>query len=173
MSLYGVGLNVTIQKILLDLKLHLTRQGGLGPRNLARVFRNLDKNQNGKLDIKELEAGLAEIGFFPKIVDLQALVKYFDLDGDGNLSHAEFVRALREPLNPRRRKMVEKIFRSLDRDRSGVIEVIDVSTLFFLCGSSTSSQHLRHLKTQRREVRKKDKRGSFGRLLVRLRRSCR
>ena len=32
---------------------------------------------------------------FPKKVELQALVKYYDVDGDGNISYEEFIRGLR------------------------------------------------------------------------------
>ena len=32
---------------------------------------------------------------FPKKVELQALVKYYDVDGDGNISYEEFLRGLR------------------------------------------------------------------------------
>lgn len=32
---------------------------------------------------------------FPKKVELQALIKYYDVDGDGNVSYEEFIRGLR------------------------------------------------------------------------------
>ena len=32
---------------------------------------------------------------FPKKVELQALVKYYDMDGDGNITYEEFLRGLR------------------------------------------------------------------------------
>jgi len=47
---------------------------------------------------------------FPKIVEVQALMKFYDVDGDGNITYDEFVRGLREPLNERRLKIVEKAF---------------------------------------------------------------
>lgn len=56
---------------------------------------------------------------FPKKVELQALLKYYDVDGDGNISYEEFIRGLREELTDRRKAMVEKAFRMLDRDGSG------------------------------------------------------
>jgi calcyphosin len=49
--------------------------------------------------------------FFPKIVEVQALMKFFDSDGDGNISYEEFLKGLRDPLNERRLKIVEKAFR--------------------------------------------------------------
>lgn len=32
---------------------------------------------------------------FPKKVELQALMKYYDVDGDGNITYDEFLRGLR------------------------------------------------------------------------------
>jgi len=46
-------------------------------------------------------------------------MKYYDIDGDGNISYDEFIRGLRDELTPRRKNMVEKAFSMLDRDRSG------------------------------------------------------
>jgi Ca2+-binding EF-hand superfamily protein len=43
---------------------------------------------------------------FPKIVEIQALMKYYDVDGDGNITYEEFIRGLRDPLSDRRKKMV-------------------------------------------------------------------
>jgi hypothetical protein len=37
-------------------------------------------------------------------------MKYYDIDGDGNITYEEFIRGLREPLTERRLKMVEKAF---------------------------------------------------------------
>ena len=32
---------------------------------------------------------------FPKKVELQALMRHYDVDGDGNVSYEEFIRGLR------------------------------------------------------------------------------
>jgi hypothetical protein len=42
---------------------------------------------------------------FPKKVELQALMKYYDVDGDGNISYDEFLRGLRYAI--RRYPMLE------------------------------------------------------------------
>jgi calcyphosin len=57
-------------------------------------------------------------------------MKYYDVDGDGNVSYEEFVRGLREPLTERRRKIVEKAFKLLDKDGSGVITVYDIIKVY-------------------------------------------
>lgn len=79
---------------------------------------------------------------FPKKVELQALMKYYDTDGDGNVSYEEFMRGLRygyfansnrinyrEELTDRRKRMVEKAFTMLDRNGSGEITISDIGML--------------------------------------------
>jgi Ca2+-binding EF-hand superfamily protein len=50
-------------------------------------------------------------------------MKYYDIDGDGNIGYEEFIRGLREPLNERRTNMVKKAFEQMDKDGSGKITV--------------------------------------------------
>jgi len=45
---------------------------------------------------------LAAYGLFPKKTDIQALMKFYDTDGDGNVSYDEFLRGLRDPLSDRK-----------------------------------------------------------------------
>ena len=62
---------------------------------------------------------MAAFGIFPKKVELQALMKFYDVDGDGNISYEEFLSGLREDLSERRVRIVQKAFAMLDRDGSG------------------------------------------------------
>lgn len=48
-------------------------------------------------------------------------MKFYDVDGDGNISYDEFLSGLREELTERRVNMVKKAFAILDTDGSGVI----------------------------------------------------
>jgi Ca2+-binding EF-hand superfamily protein len=66
----------------------------------------MDFNGNKKLDIGEFEQALAAFGLFPKKVELQALMKFYDCDSDGNISYDEFLRGLRDELTERRMAMV-------------------------------------------------------------------
>ena len=68
--------------------------------------------------------------FFPKKIELQALIKFYDVDGDGNVSYEEFLRSLRDEMSTRRVKMVQKIFARLDRDGSGRIDINDVLGIY-------------------------------------------
>jgi len=62
----------------------------------------MDNNGNKKLDKEEFTNALNTFGIFPKIVEVQALMKFYDVNEDGNISFEEFLRGLRSPLTERR-----------------------------------------------------------------------
>ena len=67
---------------------------------------------------------------FPKKVDVQALMKFYDIDGDGNITYEEFIRGLRNPLSERREKIVRAAFAQMDRDGSGEITIKDIDHIY-------------------------------------------
>lgn len=103
MAFYGVGLDVKVRELNLQLKLAIQSRGGNSLGQLKRIFKQADFNGNGKLDPSEFEDALREFRYFPSLtsrvffkkVELQALMKYYDADGDGNISWNEFVKGLK------------------------------------------------------------------------------
>lgn len=86
--------------------------------------------------------------FFKK-VELQALMKYYDVDGDGQINLEEFLRGLRDPLTERREAMVWRAFALMDRDGSGQIDAKDIGHLYdvsqhreFIEGTKTKDEIL-------------------------------
>ena len=62
-------------------------------------------------------------------------MRFYDIDQDGNISYEEFIKGLRQnlefqlfrdELTERKRAMVQKVFRHLDRNNSGEITVEDI-----------------------------------------------
>ena len=138
-----------VRELNLKFKLAIQQKGGVGIRSLRRIFTQMDFNGNKSLDLSEFEQALAAFGIFPKKVELQALMKFYDVNGDGNISYDEFLSGLREELSPRRVNMVKKVFAMLDKDVSGKIEVSDIDGIYdvsmnpeFLEGKKTRNEIL-------------------------------
>jgi len=130
MAFYGVNLDVMVRELNLKFKLAIQQKGGVGIRSLKRIFDRMDFNGNKKLDSGEFEQALAAFGLFPKKVELQALMKFYDIDNDGNVSYEEFLRGLRDELTPRRKNMVMKAFVMMDKDGSGAIALNDIAGIY-------------------------------------------
>lgn len=54
------------------------------------------------------------------------LFSAFDINRDGTIQYDEFLRIIRGDLNDYRKSLVERAFKKLDRDGSGVVEVNDL-----------------------------------------------
>jgi Ca2+-binding EF-hand superfamily protein len=57
-------------------------------------------------------------------------LKFYDVNGDGNISYEEFLSGLREELTERRLNMVQKAFASLDKDGSGNLDRSDIAGIY-------------------------------------------
>lgn len=119
-----------VRELNLKFKLAIQQKGGVGLRSLKVIFKRMDHNGNKTLDAGEFEQALAAFGLFPKKVELQALFKYYDINGDGSVGYEEFINGLRDDLNQRRKNMVLKAFAMMDKDGSGVITVQDICNIY-------------------------------------------
>ena len=49
---------------------------------------------NGDIDARDLEAVLNEMGYGIDLQEAQDMINFFDKDGDGSISFAEFIRVI-------------------------------------------------------------------------------
>ena len=54
----------------------------------------------------------------------------FDVNDDGELSYNELISAVTKPMNPYRRDLVAKVFKKLDKDESGKVEVAEFERMY-------------------------------------------
>jgi Ca2+-binding EF-hand superfamily protein len=79
---------------------------------------------------KSLNPWCNRFSLFPKKVEIQALVKYYDTNKDGSISYEEFMSGLKDDLSERRRNMVLKAFAILDKSGDGVVTASDVLHIY-------------------------------------------
>jgi Ca2+-binding EF-hand superfamily protein len=63
MSLYGVGLDIEVKRIVLKLKLNISKRKA-NLYNLRKIFKRYDKDNSGKLCSSGFEEALADFGLF-------------------------------------------------------------------------------------------------------------
>jgi len=59
---YGVGCEVKVKELLLDIKMKMQNKPERGIRYMRTLFKRHDANGNGKLDAEEFEEVLNEFG---------------------------------------------------------------------------------------------------------------
>jgi len=70
---------------------------------LGRAFRIIDNlDGNRKIDSQEFFVGLQELGVKINKTEADALMGYFDSNGDGCINFDEFLVGIRGKLNPKR-----------------------------------------------------------------------
>jgi Ca2+-binding EF-hand superfamily protein len=84
----------------------LVSRGARGFIGLQRQFKIMDDNNSKSLDKYEFTKAMTDymLGFSES--EIQKLFGYFDFDRSGSIEFDEFIRAIRGPMNPTRKKIV-------------------------------------------------------------------
>lgn len=131
MSFFGVELNAQVNKLNLQIKLNLSRNKTMPNfRTLYKGFYANDKNLNGTVTPDQFEEVLGKNGIFLKKFEYQAYQKAY-ADESGRVNWFTFLGNIREPLQPKRKQLVEKIFDNLDTEHKGAINYKTLSTFLF------------------------------------------
>ncbi|CAJ0946020.1 unnamed protein product [Ranitomeya imitator] len=91
----------------------------------AALFRQLDSNKDGHVDINELREGLEALGMRGCGNAEQEILRVGDIDQDGQLDFDEFTRYLVD-----REKRLLIMFNSLDRNSDGRIDASEIQECF-------------------------------------------
>lgn len=62
--------------------------------------------------------------------EIKTLFQFFDVDSSGAIDYDEFLRALRGPMNPNRKKIVLQAYKKLDRDGNGYVDINDIKGVY-------------------------------------------
>jgi len=109
----------------------------------------MDDNNSRSLDKYEFTKAISDymLGFTEG--ETQKLFSYFDFDRSGLIEYDEFIRAIRGPMNAGRKKIVAQVYKKLDKDGNGWIDINDIRGVYtankhpdVLSGKKTEDQIL-------------------------------
>lgn len=98
--------------------------------NLAKIFRAMDANGDGKLSLQEIKDGYNQ--FFGNKLDDTEIEKMFnsvDIDGSGFIDYSEFVVAAMNEKNLVSNEKLEQAFKMFDKDGSGSISPEEIKEI--------------------------------------------
>jgi len=90
----------------------------------------MDDNNSKSLDKYEFIKAMQDFAVGLSEGEIAKLFTFFDYDRSGLIEYDEFVRAIRGPMNPLRKKIVLKAFNKLDKDGSGWIDLSDIKGVY-------------------------------------------
>jgi Ca2+-binding EF-hand superfamily protein len=112
------------------LRTKLASRGARGIIGLGKQFRIMDDNNSRNLDIYEFGKAMKDYMLGFNDGELKILFNYFDVDRSGAVDYDEFIRSLRGPMNPARKKFVAQAYNKLDKDKSGFIDINDIKGVY-------------------------------------------
>lgn len=105
-------------------------RGGGAIIGLARQFKIFDDNNSKTLDLQELTKAIRDFKVDLSPNEIKILFNILDNDGNGEVVYDEFLREIRGEMNNARKSLVDKAFKKLDTDGSGVVEIGEIEALY-------------------------------------------
>jgi Ca2+-binding EF-hand superfamily protein len=123
---YG-HINLDREELLNMVRNELKNRGANGIAGIRSRFRRADKNASGTLDFPEFHKLMTEQLFITlSDHDQQELFDAYDSDGSGEIQYEEFLLQIRGEMSSYRKRILKWVFESLDKDKSGVIDMNDM-----------------------------------------------
>ena len=97
---------------------------------MQRIFKIMDDNNSGTLDIQEFWKALCDFRVPVSPEECRQMFDLFDTDDSGEVSYDELMRAVAGEMNPIRKNFVQKAFRKIDADGSGELDVSDIKSAY-------------------------------------------
>merc|ERR1719191_48106 len=113
-------------------------------RNLTEVFSSFDRQGDGEVNTVELGNMLRYLGYAPTFDQCRALGHQVDIDGSGEISYQEFLKAVRRYVELENESF-RKLFREKDKDGSGTINNDEILSLLESLGYRPTEKAVKHV----------------------------
>lgn len=104
----------------------LASRGARGLLGMQRIFKIMDDNNSGTLDIQEFWKAICDFRVPVSPEECRQLFDLFDLDDSGEISYDELMRCVAGEMNPIRKGFVQRAFKKVDIDGSGELTKEDI-----------------------------------------------
>ena len=108
----------------------LAARGARGVIGMQRIFKIMDDNGSGTLEIQEFWKALCDFRVDLSPEECRALFDKFDMDQNGEVSYDELMLAVAGDMSPVRKDFVTKAFKKIDRDGSGILDMRDIKQTY-------------------------------------------
>ena len=108
----------------------LASRGARGIFGMKRVFKIMDDNNNGTLEVQEFWKAVKDFRINLNQDEARHLFDLFDRNGDGTVDYDEILRAVAGDMNKFRVALVRKAFQILDKNGNGVVELDDIKGVY-------------------------------------------
>ncbi|KAM7538893.1 hypothetical protein Aperf_G00000056269 [Anoplocephala perfoliata] len=105
-------------------------RGASGINGLGRQFRVIDDDGNKHLSKEEFIKGCHDFKVDLTKEEVDQLFAEIDRDNSNTLDFEEFLEALRPPMSESRRKLVETVFKKMDKTGDGFITADDLKGIY-------------------------------------------
>uniref|UniRef100_A0A7C8ZVC6 2-alkenal reductase (NAD(P)(+)) n=1 Tax=Opuntia streptacantha TaxID=393608 RepID=A0A7C8ZVC6_OPUST len=113
---------------------------------LREIFRNFDRNNDGKLTQLELGSLLRSLGLKPSEDQLEALIQAADKNSNGMIEFSEFIALVAPDLIPAKcpytEEQLRQLFKMFDRDGNGYITAAELAHSMAKLGHALTAEEL-------------------------------
>lgn len=124
------GVQHTDDDLVILFREKLASRGARGILGMQRIFKIMDDNGNGQLEIQEFWKAICDFRIQISPEEARKLFDLFDINGDDSVSYDELMRSVVGEMNAFRKGMVKRAFDKLDANKNGVIEIDDIKSFY-------------------------------------------
>ncbi|CAD8178022.1 unnamed protein product [Paramecium octaurelia] len=107
--------NRNVKNLMIRVKQQITGKGAYGLRGLAKIFLEMDQNNNGVVEYNDFKWGLRNFGLTLSEDETKMIFQTFDKNGNGKIEFNEFLDAFRLQMSDKRLYYVQRAYASIEQ----------------------------------------------------------